>query len=192
MSEIISLSEFARRLGVGEKTIRDGIKNGKLVKGVIQNKSGKSKIDYEVALAEALDSGLGQKVLATKEPETRIKAVSKNIEKKAVKIKIEDGEGSEGLLSYFDAMTAEKNYKAEKSRLELLEKQKQLLPADVVYRQLFVFGQEVRDALQGIPNQIAAEVCDAGGNINKVTIIMAKAILDVLEKLNKLEKKEVV
>ena len=66
---MISVLEFSRRMGVGEKTIRDGIKSGKLVDGVIKV-NGKSKILFEKAKKEFEDSGLGLKRILSNKPIT--------------------------------------------------------------------------------------------------------------------------
>jgi len=57
-TDIISLREFARRLGIGEQSIRNGIKTGKILQGVtIENN--KPKIIFSIAYAEAVASNLG-------------------------------------------------------------------------------------------------------------------------------------
>ena len=58
--EIISLSEFARRMDIGEKTIRDAIKKGKLERG-ITTINGKSKIIFDIARVEFEQMNIGAK-----------------------------------------------------------------------------------------------------------------------------------
>ena len=91
-SDIISLREFARRLTIGEKTIRDGVRTGKISKGVIIE-NGKPKIDYKIALKEALSIGLGRKSTnkqtnhcTEKEIEFKISCVFANIRKAEIQL----------------------------------------------------------------------------------------------------------
>jgi hypothetical protein len=57
-TDLISLREFARRLNVGEKTIRDGVRLGKISKGVTLELN-KPKIIFSIARAEAIKANIG-------------------------------------------------------------------------------------------------------------------------------------
>lgn len=57
-TDLISQREFARRLNVGEKTIRDGVRLGKIVEGITKI-NGALKINYPIAYDEALRFNLG-------------------------------------------------------------------------------------------------------------------------------------
>ena len=56
--QLISLREFARRMAVTEKTIRDAIVKSKIVEGVFY-KEGKPKIRFEIAKKEFEVLGVG-------------------------------------------------------------------------------------------------------------------------------------
>ena len=188
--EIVSFREFARRLGVGEKTIRDGVKTGKIKKGVEYDDNGKPKLNYAIALQEAKDVGLGRKALGgeikLKVPRKYSKPVDELNEPNDKQEDAQEGE----ILSYAQAIQKKENFLAKIKELEFKEKEGSLVSKEEVFKELFTFGQEMRDAFQVIPNQVAANIAAAGGNINKITTLLSTAIHDVLEKLSKIETQE--
>jgi len=177
-TETISLREFARRLGIGEKTIRDGIKTGKISKGVVYDQNSKPKIQYEIAVKEVNDVGLGKKVLSVKET---IKTKQKPID---------DGKDYEGdiatdrvgVLSYSAALRVKENYNARIKELEFKEKEGTLVNKQEVYSQLFEFGKEIRSELESLPGRTASKILNCT-DMTKITEILALEIRNSLSKL---------
>jgi hypothetical protein len=169
MEETISLREFARRLEVGEKTIRDGIKNGKLSKGVAYD-GDKPKIIYSIALQEAAECGLGSKVLTkSTNPSTPPPPLT--------------SEDINGLISLKDALRAKENYIAKIKELEFKEKEGSLVKKDEVYSQLFDFHKNIRDSLLAIPDRIVDTLLSYGNDRNKAYELLYESIAGELDKL---------
>ena len=72
------------------------------------------------------------------------------------------------------------------AEIELLRKKETLVSKEVVYKQLFEFGQQLRDSLMAIPDRITAEILSAGDNPTKVRQILTDAIASSLESLTDL------
>ena len=52
--------EFAKRIGVNEKSVRDSIKLGRITKGVKYDEKGKPRIDYLIAYNESVANSVGK------------------------------------------------------------------------------------------------------------------------------------
>lgn len=186
--EIISMSEFARRLGIGEKTIRDGIKKGKIKDG-ITTVNGKSKIKYSIALKEAQSIGLGAKIIGFNsvihEPEATKKPVNKKPPKDPESdIEIHDIFDSDyENLPYNQALQKKENYIAGIKKLEFLEKKGTLVNKSDVYSQLFEFHQEIKKSLLAIPDRIVDTLLSFNGDRNKIHECINESIASELDKL---------
>lgn len=187
-NEIISVCEFARRLGVGEKTIRDGIKKGKIKDGAVTVK-GKHKIKYSIALAEAKSIGLGAKVIGLSSPEPE-KSKPASSPKKPKTDKDEDKPEVEDKfdpdtekLSYNQALQKKENYIAGIKKLEFLEKRGTLVNKSEVYSQLFEFHQEIKKSLLAIPDRIVDTILSFNSDRNKIHQLINESIAMELDKL---------
>ena len=188
--DIISLREFARRLGIGEKTIRDGIAKGKIVDGVTYDEKGKPKIKYSVAIIEANSMGLGAKVLGSKEPEQGFpKPRPRELRKAEGLIRELDGDGfePEDNLPYADALRKKENYIAGLKQLEYLEKRGNLVDKAEVYAQLFEFGKEIRSEFESMPGRISDKLAacqDSSAIAEALANEIRKALSRLIEDLN--------
>lgn len=186
--EIISLREFARRLEVGEKTIRDGIKTGKISDGVVLVK-GKSKISYHIALKEAQDNGLGHRSLISKGIDPVVSAPS-SIKNKA---KSSPAAGSDNEqesfdndldenTSFKDATRKEKVARARIACMEADAKAGTLVNKSEVYSQLFEFGSQIRSEFESMPGRISSKLAILT-DPSQVAEYLAKEIRSSLGKL---------
>jgi|GEM_PF-2350041 len=172
--EVISIREFARRVNIGEKTIRDGIRLEKIVKGVkIEN--GKPKIIFSIAKKEFEKYGLGSKAIycqsKKEQPVNELKTKKKDIEKTII---VEDSSdsldniaGLTGDSSMAQAQRAEKIFKAQLASLEVDEKAGTLVPRDLVRSQLFSAGQASRNVLQSLPDRETDTLISLSNDRNK-------------------------
>ena len=178
--EIISLREFSRRLEVSEKTIRDGIRLGKIKKGVTEVK-GKSQIIYDIAKKECEEIGLGYRA--------KLRRGEDIPPPKKEKVPEPDGiAGLDGTTSLAQAQRAEKIFKAQLASLEVEEKAGILVRRDEVYRELFEFGQEIKSGLQSIPDRITDELM-AISDRDAFHSLLSKSIEDELLRLSKFKEK---
>lgn len=183
-TDIISLAEFGRRIGVGEKTIRDGIKLGKISKGV-KVVNGKAKIVYSIAVIEAHQIGLGQKAFTAKGIESNVKKESPPGPEKEE----EDPEHIAGLgpeTSLITANRAERIFKAQLACLEVEQKAGTLVNKAEVYSQLFDFGKEMTTEFETMPSKIVHKIISCQNDENKISEIMG---IEIRKSLNKLFEK---
>ncbi|MFZ4546738.1 MAG: hypothetical protein ACOYN4_04855 [Bacteroidales bacterium] len=186
--DIISLREFARRLGVDEKIIRRGIANGKIKDGVIVE-NGKPKIKFSVAIVEARNIGLGAKANAINDNSKPIKQAIKPAKHKPDPEdnntpEITDNfDPDQEALSYADALKKKENYIAGIKKLEFLEKRKTLVNKSEVYSQLFDFGKEIRSEFESLPGKIGSKLADCGSDSSKISETLANEIRNSLSKL---------
>ena len=165
-NDTISLREFARRLGIGEKTIRDGVRLGKLKKGVIY-KNGRPRIIFDIANKEAESFQLGNKVKA-------IEIIPDDITIMDVCLM-----GIRSDASYAESMRVLMNNKAKLAEIEVKQKERELVRRDIVYDQLFEYGKMMKDKFQFIPDRLSDEL-SAITDRNKIHEILSKAIYEVL------------
>lgn len=181
MSSGISIREFARRLQINEKTIRDGIKMGKISKGVIIE-NGKPKINYSIALKEAQDIGLGRKS-TNKQPEHKPRPETK---KQLPDDIILDESLPGGMLPYSQAIQKKENYLAKLKEQEFNEKEGKLVRRDIVFSQLFDFATIKRDRLLAIPDRITDDLMSLTDR-NEFYKLLYDSIANELETLSELK-----
>ncbi|NVN96961.1 hypothetical protein HXX01_01880 [Candidatus Nomurabacteria bacterium] len=168
--EVISIREFARRLGFGEKTIRDAIRLKKISKGLTHIK-GKPKILYEVAKKEVDAFMVGSKSTqpnkATKQPK-----------------KTTPGLGEVGFITYAEALRQGAIWKARLAELDVLEREKVLVKKEEVYSQLAEHGTMIRIEFESMPFKVGPKLAACGGDLTKITDILSKEIYNSLLKIS--------
>ena len=162
-TETISLSEFARQMEIGEKTIRDAVKLGKLSKGVIQV-NGKSKIIFDIAKQEFDSFRIG------------VKAKQKNKPK-------DEPVNDIGSMTFADAQRLGQVFKTKLLELELDEKEKTLVNKAEVFSQLFAFGQQIKVEFENLPMRIGHKL--VGCEVSDIYTILAAEIYQTLARLTK-------
>ena len=178
-SEIISMSEFARRLGVGEKTVRDAIKLGKIVSGTIMIK-GKSKIIFDIALKEAESLGL-MKLDRASQP------VKGNLTEQASESINEDIASISGVSknsTFAEAARLEKIFKARSAGIESQVLAGKFLEVDAVNFQLREFGVILKSKLENIPIQQTDLLISKASNREAFVKCLSQIIFNVLTDLS--------
>lgn len=185
-SDIISLREFARRLNVGEKTIRDGVRLGKILKGVIIE-NGKPKIKYSIALKEAQDIGLGHNSLIRKGVEPNYKPEPTKQQKKEIN-ESEESEESEHIAglgpntSLVTASRADKIFRAQLASMLVDEKAGTLINKEEANLQFAEFAQRIKSEFESMPGRIGSKLATLI-DANSITLQLAKEIGKSLTKL---------
>jgi len=190
MSELISFREFARRIEVGEKTIRDAVNLGKISKGVVES-NGKKKIDYLEALKEVEAYNLGAKSRYGKE----------NIQQPSIHVKQNTQKASNRTDSDFtvdlnndssmaQAQKYEKIFKAKLAQLEFEQKQGILAPKEELYTELFAYGTEVRNNILSIPDRITDTLISLANDRNAFNNFLIDNLTEALETFATKERNE--
>jgi hypothetical protein len=182
MAQYISLREYGRRKGCSDTAIRKAIKSGKIINGVIRKPGERPVIDPVVADAEwgmNFNPAFGDKS----------GKLHQKLEAGVNKGTYAGGEGDSGRsLAEIKRQTAE--VKLRLDALELKERMGQLVDKDAVYRSLFSAGQEVRTALQAIPDRVIDDVLAARSR-NEAHQVLYNAIADALEMLTEISERPI-
>lgn len=195
---ILSVSGYAKKRDCDEKAVRKAIESGKIKKGAIKQPNGSYKIDEDIANAEWIknfnpDKYRSPKLLdgLGKAKREKDKAEANAISKELVKQKVilpanEEDEPIEDDQGLVEATRHYKILQVRELQISIAEKQKSLVRADLVYKQLFGLGQEIRAALDSFPDRVvdavmAAESRTEGYKILKTEIIQIQSRLSKLD-----------
>jgi len=174
--EIISVTEFAKRMNVARATVYSAIKSGKV--STIEDPISKiPKIDFTISSIEWTENMSGLK---------RLQA-NRALEAKAIKTKSSMDKSVEN-MTLGEAERKEKVFKAQISELKYLEQSGKLVDVEKVKTQAFDTGRKVRNNILNIPNRIAHELA-AETDPHKVENILNAELTKALEELSTGEKK---
>lgn len=198
--EKVSQREYARRLGISNEAVRKAVEGGKISKGWDKKEK---KIIVEKANEEwgnihkHVEPDVSE-ITSRITPYDPDKQES-NPAKTPQKIPSYDGdedtqagafaelEEYELALSnkapFAEALRVEKVAKAKQEVLQLREKTGQLVRKDEVYKQLFAFGQSIRQALLVVPDRCIDEIL-AAPNRAESHAVLTKYIHEALLKLS--------
>lgn len=196
---VTSIRNYAKLKSCDEGTVRHAIKTGKIKAGVVKQNNRIIGVDIEIAdkeWAENYDSGR----VKNENLFNSLKVTAKKIKSKTTKTpeEIQEEEIKEAMASkdifeededlnainIQEAKRKEALAKARLMNLELLEKQKALIPASVARKALFDFGVETKNAMVGVAD-IAVDHVLAASNRQTALTILKNIIVSELEKLAK-------
>lgn len=197
--ERISLREYGRRIGTSDTAVRKAIKAEKIVQGVVYDDKGKPWIIPDVANAEwskSYDPSY-QRVTQSGTPVSiyadagnpKDDASSGLKDESETPPPMDTGQARTADTSLAAARRAQAVYKAKILELEMKQKQGSLVDKQQVYKGLFVAGQEIRSAMQSIPDRVIDNILAARSR-NEAHAILSNAIADALEKLADLGTRE--
>lgn len=186
--ELISNREFARRLNVDEKAVRKAIASGKIVNGLHRRTSGRTCLDYHIALREWQANQTDVSLTQTKggTPIDFDSAKKKNF---SAKVHDGDEEPDEAKLTQQATSTQKINYnraavKLQHETLALKQKMGLLIEKDKVNKELFEAGKEIRESLLIIPDRIVDEL-RAVETRDEAHQLLYKEIEHALERLSR-------
>ena len=193
MSEIISIREFGRRVGVSDTAVRKAIEAGKIVNALgINPNNGRPTLKYDVALQEWKAAGGGVHAVnyeAKPQPAKSQKQPAPKPEPAPVPdTPTPVAQPPVDTSTLMAAKKAQAVYIAKIKELEYKKMAGSLVEKDKVYRSLFAFGQEVRNAFQALPDRIVDDI-RASQSRNEAHRILYDSIAEVLEKLSSTDDK---
>lgn len=185
-AETISLREYGRRVGVSDTAVRKAIKAGKIVNGVVRDGNGSAiGINPEVANAEWSKNydpnyqretrGGSMPFAEASKPEPRPKTPPPSASDPLPDEKTEAG-------SLAAIKRAQAVYKLKQAKLDYEKASGRLVDKDMVFRSLYSAGQEMRTALQSVPDRCIDEIL-AATNRNEAHTILYEEITKTLERL---------
>lgn len=172
-TELISIREFARRVGCSDTSIRKAIKAGKIVKGIVHNSEGRDKLDYDTAFKE---------YTAAYDPSYPSNDKLRAKMMHAAETPTEPAAGGD-TSSMAAAKRAQAIIKAKILEIELKEKQKKLVDKQAVYLALFDAGKEVKASIMAVPDRVIDAVFSAKSR-NEAHTILTKALIEALDVLS--------
>lgn len=200
MSKAVSIREFARILGVSDVAVGKAIKAGKIVDAIDWSNPKRPKID-PVRAAEEWGKNYDPTRMQTEKLGSGFKVVEKDqnlLSEKNTKEKKSDGfevvrdnpepHPSQGGRSIAEIKRQTAEVKLRLAAVELKHKQGQLVDKEMVYRSLFAAGQEMRTALQSIPDRCIDNILSAD-NRNEAHTILYTEITNALERLVEIYKR---
>lgn len=142
MSNIVTISDFARIKGCTVEAVSKAIKAGRLKDAVIRGMGRYPKLDADIAEREWAQNT---------RPRTH------DIDDRPAPT---DAVGDPAAIgaSYAESRAKREAYEAELARLKVQKELEQLVDADEVKRAAFRVARQVRDGLLNIPDRIAAEL----------------------------------
>lgn len=187
-NDLISIREFARRIGVDEKAIRRHIERGRFAEAVTKE-DGKVKIRFSLAVAEAKNIGVGSKLKegeGNKIVRTPIRKPAKIESKKEVdpeELEKDDYFPDEQEVSLAEALKKKENFVAGLKKLEFLEKKGMLVSRAEVRTQLFEYSRDVRSEFESLPGRVAHKLAAIGNDPTKISEVLAIEIRNSLVKV---------
>lgn len=141
--EAVTISEFARRMGLTHPAVAKAVNSGRLVESITYTPAGKVRIDPKIAAEEwekNTDHALARNVKNGKGLRTAANpAVSENRAK------------------LNEAKTEREQIAAQQARLKFERESGRLVDIDKVREDAFSMARQVRDRMMAIPDRIAAQ-----------------------------------
>lgn len=190
-NEKLSIRQFAKLVGVSDVAVGKAIKTGKIVKAIDWSNPKRPKIDPILAVKEwgrnaDPSSGRSDKITDTMEVIPKGKKVSPT-EKYEV-VRETEPHPAQGGRSITEIKRQTAEVKLRLAAVELKQKQGQLVDKDLVYRSLFAAGQEMRTAMQSIPDRCIDNIM-AAQDRNEAHTILYNEITYALERLTEIYKR---
>jgi hypothetical protein len=162
--ERVSQREYAKQLGVSNTAVGKAIDDGKIVKGYDKK--------TKQILVQHADREWGN--LHRKIPSQTVTTDAPGQQKRSVKL--------DENTDFAEARRINEVLKAQMANLELQKAKGELLEKKKVEAQLFVYGQEVRKAIEIIPER-SIDAVRAAGTRNEALLILEDAIAAALTEL---------
>lgn len=180
--QIISIREFARRVGKSEGAVRNAIKLEKIIDGV--NEQG--KIIYSKALVEWTNYHGTKEVIYQEPKKQKVKPSDVNKASEPSDVIVDPNNPDliiiDNTAKINEAKRVESIAKARTAQLEYEKLKGSLVATKDVYNEFFAVGQVLRQSIQAIPDKYIDLIlaCD---NRPEALQILNKAIVDALEEL---------
>jgi phage terminase Nu1 subunit (DNA packaging protein) len=195
--EWLILEEYAKTLKVSPQAVSKAIENGRIPpsavrieKSVGRGGGGQNKNvwintkEANIAWVKTENANQGQR---SEEAKERVEELRKELGLVASdNVPLVEMEK----VPLAEAQRRERQAKAAMAELEFLKMQGSLVQKDVVYKQLFEAGVQLRDAIMAVPDRISSEIVAAAGNHTEIRKIITESLSSALENLTDVRSKK--
>lgn len=192
--EKISIREYGRRKGCSDTNVRKAIAAGYIVEGLDRSDPKRPKIIPSIADAEwSQYTNPNQERITRTGKRNVFQAPNEYVVPDDVPGRPQNKSATNvsGDATRAAAQKAQAVYKAKLLELEYKEKLGELVNKQAVYNALFAVGQELRSALQSIPDRIIDNIL-ASRTRNEAHLLLVNAIADALEKISDLGNNDIL
>lgn len=197
--DYISIREYARRRGCSDTAVHKAFKEGLIQNSAFAWRGEPGDSRKKGIYPDKADAQWAQTISPsnTKNPELAekiLKNAGEDVEPSDIDSgggKAQSGMNVQGGPSRAQAQRYESVFKAKLRELEYKKEAGQLVNKDKVYSQLYAVGQEIRSALQAVPDRVIDDV-RAAENRNEAHQILYDAISDALEHLSEINERELI
>jgi len=196
--EWIILEDYAKTLSVSPTAVKKAIESGRIPAsaisyGNIGGRSGQNKrilINKKIADIAWIETENPNQGRRTEEGREAIQRMRSQMETNGVSEPVTNSYQSaqhheeKTVITLAEAQRRERAAKATLAQLELLKAQGIIVQKDVVYKQLFEAGQQLRDAIMAVPDRIVSEIVAAKENHTLIRKIITEALAASLESLS--------
>lgn len=182
----VSFSAYAKMRGCSDVAIHKAVKAGKIVKGVVTEETTVKGKPHTVR--KILPSVANAEWLSAYNP-NYIK--NHNLDKAFFGSNQSSSEGSileneDVSLSPTEARNKKQVYDMLITKLEFEQKSGKLVEKDLVYKQLYAFGQQVRQSILSVPTRVVEDMLACTNRVEAHTVL-ERALSEALEKLSETE-----
>jgi len=188
----LNMDIYAKTLNVSRQAVRKAIDNGRIPANAVKitkstGRGGQginiliNKTEADIAWVNTENTSQGNR---SEEAKQRVGELRNELEAAG---KITPGQVTvqeTPKISLAEAQRIERAAKAKMAQLEVLKAEETLIRKEVVYKQLFDAGQQLREAIMAVPDRIVSEIVAAGGDHTVVRRIMTEALTSSLEGLS--------
>jgi len=197
--EWLILEEYAKTLMVSPQAVSKAIDNGRIPPSAVRIEKSISRgggrqnkniwINTKTANIAWVNTENASQGRRPEEAIARVEELRKELGVESGAFSV--SQPTDNPITLHEAQRRERAAKAEMAELELLKTQGSLVQKDVVYKQLFEAGQQLRDAIMAVPGRITSEIIAAGGNQTQIREIITEALATSLEGLADIYSKKI-
>lgn len=167
--EKVSQREYARRLGISNEAVSKAIREKRIVKGW-------SKKEQKI-IVEHADQEFG---ILFKKSVQELAGNGNHPQSDPGRLTLN------GSSSYADARRVDAILQAQLKSLDLSQRKGELVNKEIVYKQLFTFGQNMRTSLLAVPDRTIDNILASKSRAEAYNLLTS-ALHEVLEQLTKTE-----
>lgn len=192
MVEWVKITEYAKSLKISHQAVKEAINKGRIPASAVRIEKavkGGGRYNQNIFINKQkadiawVGSENAYRMNKSQEAKDTILKLRKELEDSGMLLPKYEEDKESDFIDFNEAQRREKVAKAHIASLELLKLQGTLVQKDLVYKQLFEAGSQLRTSIMAVPDRITSEVISAGNNKSLVRKIIADALNEALQGL---------